>query len=287
MADPSNPVPSNAILLTVVSDRRRSYSCTCVARIVVCRLAEKLMQRVLVLFLAMMAAASAAESGQRRGAAPGGRVTFAILVSDPAGSPIPDVKVTMTGPADRASRTEAGRIVFEDLPAGTYKFRFDKDGFVPFEKEVAARGAAPIDVKVTLTPAAAPPRVDAPPPAAPLAPVPLMSDVKPVVLDMTAFIEKNYVGRASGKTLPLGCSSGGSGMLLQINDPIASHVHSDADEFIYVIAGQGTAKLGTRDEPLGPAVYLLIPRGVSHAFTVGPKKPLVMISIRAGGNCAG
>jgi mannose-6-phosphate isomerase-like protein (cupin superfamily) len=194
----------------------------------------------------------------------------------------------MTGPAERASRTEAGRIVFEDLPAGTYKFRFDKDGFVTFEKEVAARGSAPIDVKVTLTPAAVQPRPDVPPPApTPLAPVPPMADVKPVVLDMTAFIEKNYVGRASGKTLPLGCSSGGSATLVQVNDSIASHAHSDADEFVYVIAGQGTAKLGTRDEPLGPAVYLLIPRGMAHAFTVGPKKPLVMISIRAGGACAG
>ena len=41
------------------------------------------------------------------------------------------------------------------------------------------------------------------------------------------------------------------------------------------------------DEPLGPGVYVLIPRGVAHGFTTGPKKPLVMIATRAGEKCAG
>lgn len=238
---------------------------------------------ILLLSLLVWAAPLAA---QRGAAARSGNVTFAVLVSDPSDAPISDVKVTLTGAAERTSRTEAGRIVFEELPAGTYTFRFEKDGYVPFEKEVTGRGAKPIDVKVTLTPVPPPPKpVEpvTPPPPAPLPP----ADVKPVVLDMPAFIEKNYVGRAAGKTTPLGCSSHGSATLIQINDPIASHAHADADEYIYVIAGQGSAKLGTREESLGPGVYLLIPRGLAHAFTAGPKKPLVMISVRAGDVCAG
>ena len=75
------------------------------------------------------------------------------MVSDPSGAGIPDVKVTMQGPANREARTERGRIVFEELPSGTYRLRFDRDGFISLEREVAARGGAPIDVKVTLTPA--------------------------------------------------------------------------------------------------------------------------------------
>ena len=242
--------------------------------------------RTMSILLLSLLAVSSAPLGAQRGAARGGNVTFAVLVSDPAGTPIPEVKVILTGAAERTSRTEAGRIVFEGLPAGTYRFRFEKDGFVPFEKELAARGSTPIDVKVTLTPvppAAKPVEPVAPPPPAPPPP----SDAQPVVLDMPAFIEKNYVGRAAGKTTPLGCSSHGSATLIQINDPIADHAHADADEYIYVIAGQGVAKLGTREESLGPGVYLLIPRGLAHAFTTGPKKPLVMISIRAGDMCGG
>lgn len=243
------------------------------------------MRTIPLLLLSLLATWSAPLSAQRGGAARTGSVTFAVFVSDPSGAPLSDVRVTVTGAAERASRTEAGRIVFEELPAGTYTFRFEKDGYVPFEKELTGRGAKPIEVKVALTPLPPPPEPVQPvaPPPSPVPP----SDAKPVVLDMPAFIEKNYVGRAAGKTTPLGCSSHGSATLIQINDPIANHAHADADEYIYVIAGQGNAKLGTREESLGPGVYLLIPRGLEHAFTAGPKKPLVMIAVRAGDVCTG
>jgi len=243
------------------------------------------MKHVIVLFLAVFAALATPLAAQRRGGAPAGRVTFAIFVADPSGKPITDVKVIMTGPAQRSSRTEAGRIVFEGLPAGSYHFRFEKEGFDPLERDVAGRGSTPIDVKVTLSLGAAPPR-----PLAPVGPLPPAASVETgavVALDMPAFIEKNYVGRASGKTTPLGCSAGGSSTLIQINDPIATHTHAAADEYIYVIAGQGSANMADRQEPLGPGVYLLIPRGIAHGFTTGAKKPLVMISTRAGERCAG
>ena len=241
------------------------------------------MQKALALFLAVLATSAAPEAFQRRGTPARGNVTFAVFVADPSGKPITDVKVTMSGPAARSSRTEGGRLVFENLPSGSYHFRFEKDGFQPLERDVTGRGAAPIDVKVTLAAAAAPP--------APLEPVPTLaaapSSGRLVVLDMPAFIEKNYVGRANGKTTPLGCGAGGSSMLIQLNDAIATHQHDGADEFLYVIAGQGSANVGDRHEALGPGVYLMIPRGVAHGFTTGPKKPLVMIATRAGEACAG
>jgi mannose-6-phosphate isomerase-like protein (cupin superfamily) len=102
---------------------------------------------------------------------------------------------------------------------------------------------------------------------------------------MPAFIEKNYVGKTAGKLTPMGCSTGGTATLMQINEPVAEHTHADADEFIYVIAGQGSASLAGRQEPLGPAVFLMIPRGMPHTLTAS-KKPLVLISTRAGETCA-
>ena len=104
---------------------------------------------------------------------------------------------------------------------------------------------------------------------------------------MPAFIEKNYVGRAAGKTTPLACGTGGTATLLQINEPVAEHAHADADEFLYVIAGQGTARMGDRQEPLSSGVFVLIPRGVAHTLTAGPRKPLVLLSTRAGEKCGG
>ena len=102
-------------------------------------------------------------------------------------------------PSNEEARTERGRIVFEDVPAGTYRLRFDREGFISLERELVARPGAPMDVKVTLTPAPPPPP---PPEAKPAAPEPVAppSDLAPVAIDLPSFIEKNYVGRAAGKT---------------------------------------------------------------------------------------
>ena len=240
---------------------------------------RKFVIAAILLFVVTSAIPAAA---QRRGAQ-GGSVTFAVAVSDPSGTPIPEVKVIVTGSAQRTTRTEGGRIVFEGMPAGAYRFRFEKDGFVPLERELAGRGGAPIDVKATLTPLPPPPP---PPPAAPAPPPEPKVDAKFVVLDMPAFVEKYYIGKAPGRTTSLGCATGGTSTLIQINEPLAEHTHGDADEFVYVIAGQGAAQVADRKEPLGSGVFLMIPRGFAHTFTVS-KKPLVMVSTRAGEKCGG
>ena len=242
------------------------------------------MRMTSLLSVALLTLGAAMPGAQRRGAAPTtGPVTFAINVTDATGAPIGDVRVTLTGVVTRSTRTERGRTVFENLPSGQYTFKFEKAGFVTLEREVTGKGAKPIEVAVTL-------EREAPPPVKPIEPSPPPppappTDMKIAVLDMPAFIEKNYVGRASGKTTPLGCSMGGSGTLLQLNEPIAEHRHDDADEFVYVIAGEGVAKFGQREEPLGPAVFLMIPRHMPHTIATGKKKPLVMMSVRAGEAC--
>ena len=237
-----------------------------------------------VVSIILVTLVSAAADAQRRGAAPTtGPVTLAIFVEDAKGQPVGDVLVTLTGATSRTSRTERGRTVFENLPSGQYKLRFEKTGYLPLDHDVTGRGAKPIEVKVTLEAEPEPEPVkpvEAPPP-----PPPAPAETRMVVLDMPAFIEKNYIGRAAGKTTPMGCASGGSSTLLQINEPLAQHTHDDADEFLYVIAGQGTAKLSGREESLGPAVFLMVPRGTAHTITAGPKKPLVMMSIRTGAGC--
>ena len=236
---------------------------------------------VLPILLALLVSGPAV--AQRRAAPTTGPVTFAINVTDQAGAPVPDVRVTLTGVVTRTTRTERGRTVFENLPSGQYTLKFEKPGYITVDKEVTGRGARPIDVAVTMErePEPEPKPIEKPLPPPP-APAP---DLKMAVLDMPAFIEKNYIGRAAGKTTPMGCAPGGSSTLLQMNEPLAQHTHDDADEFIYVIAGQGVAKLSGREESLGPAVFLMIPRGMPHTVTTGPKKPLVMMSVLAGDRC--
>jgi mannose-6-phosphate isomerase-like protein (cupin superfamily) len=260
------------------------------ARIVVCAAPEKFMLKVPPAAFLIAVLLTSPAGAQRRGAAPApttGAVSFAVTVQDSTGAPIPQVNVTLTGPVSRTARTEGGRIAFESLPAGPYKFRFDKEGFVPLERELSARGATPIDVKVTLTAMPPPP---APPPAPVPEPTPTAGrtvNAKPVAIDMPAFIEKYYVGRAAGKTTAITCATGGDANLLQLNDGLAEHTHADADEFLYVIAGQGAVRMGEKVEALGPGVFMMIPRGTAHVITPAVKKPLVALSLKAGEKCGG
>lgn len=212
----------------------------------------------------------------------GGSATLAILVSDSSGAPITDVHVIMQGPASRDARTERGRIVFENVPTGTYRLRFEKDGFVTLERELTARAGAPTDVKVTLTPE--PPKPAPPPP--PIEPVAPPVDALPVAIDLPTFIEKNFIGRAAGKTSPLACSAGGPALLIQAREPIAEHMHADADEYLYVVAGEGSLRAGKAVEPMKAGVLIMVPRGVLHAITVTGRNPLELVSVQAGAHCS-
>lgn len=233
------------------------------------------------LALALMVVGLSAFSVAAQRGATSGPAAFAVFVTDPSGAPMTDVSVTLTGRAQKSGTTERGRIAFEDLPVGTYHFKFQKDGYDPVEQDVAGKRGAPVDVKVTMTPVPKP----VPPPAPAPEPKPAVN-THPVVLDMPAFIEKNYVGKGGGKTTPMACSDGGSATLVQANDGVAEHTHADADEFIYVIAGEGAVTLAQRNEPLSAGVFMMIPRGTAHAFTVGKKHPLVFVSTRAGEHCS-
>jgi len=88
----------------------------------------------------------------------GGPVTFAIAIADPSGAPVRDVRMRVTGASARTTRIQNGRAVLEGLRPGAYLFRFEKAGYVTFEREVFARGGKPIDVKIRLTPWVQPPR---------------------------------------------------------------------------------------------------------------------------------
>jgi mannose-6-phosphate isomerase-like protein (cupin superfamily) len=240
--------------------------------------------------VAFAALALAPVHAQRRGTgttgtAAGGSVSFAVVVTDASGAPIDDAKVTVTGTEGRTGRTEAGRLAFENLRPGPYRFRFDKDGYVPLERELTARGGAPVDVKVALDAAPPPPKPMEPVKPPPPPPAPTI-DAKPMGLDLPTYIKNNYVGRAAGRASGLSCTIGGAANLLQINDPIKQHTHADSDEFMYVIAGEGNAQIGTSNaEPMSAGMFVVVPRGTAHSLTA-TKKPLVVLSILAGDKCA-
>lgn len=226
---------------------------------------------------------TAAPEGQAQRRRAGGTATLAITVTDPDGTPIDQVKVTVQGPASRSTRTERGRIALEGLPPGTYLLRFERDGFVTRERELTARAGAPTEVKMTMSPVPPPP----PKPAEPVESAPPAVTAQPVTIDISNFIEKNFVGRAPGKISPLACSAGGPAELMQIREPLSHQPHADADEFLYVVAGSGGTSIAGRQELVQTGGFVMIPRGVTHAFSARGRTPLILLSIRAGGKCAG
>jgi hypothetical protein len=117
------------------------------------------MRIMLIPSILLFTAFTSPVSAQSRGVPSGrGPVTFAIAVADSSGAPVRDVKMRLSGAAARTRRLRSGRAVLEGLRAGAYLFRFEKAGYVTFEREVIARGGKPIDVKVRLTPWVQPPR---------------------------------------------------------------------------------------------------------------------------------
>lgn len=234
----------------------------------------------LLIAAAVVCAIGSNAHAQRRG---GGVATLAIVVTDQAGAPVSNALVTVQGAADRSARTEQGRIAFEDIPAGNYRLRFDREGFIPLERELAARAGAPMDVKVTLTaapPVKPAPCVEPPKPAAPPAAV-----VNPMAMDLLGFIEKNYIGREPGKASPISCTPGGTASLIQVREPLDAPANPDADQFLYVIAGAGAVRMGDRVDELQSGVLALIPRTTPHVLTAKGRTPLVVLSIKAGEKC--
>lgn len=236
----------------------------------------------LLIASALIVALGATAQTQRRGA--GGSATLAIVLTDASGAPISNALVTVKGAAERTARTEQGRIVFEGVPTGTYRVRFERDGFVTLERELVARAGAPTEIKATLNPAAPVkplPCVETSKPA-PVAGGPIAS---PMAIDLLDFIEKNYVGREAGKTSAISCAPGGGASMIQVREPLEVPAHADADEFLYVIAGTGAVRIGQRVEVLQSGVLMLVPRTMPHVLTSRGRNPLVVLSIRAGERC--
>ena len=235
--------------------------------------------KALLLGLCCCLAAGVAVDAQRRGAR-AKTATLAVLVTDASGAQIPSVLVTLEGPTPRTTRTEGGRIALENLVPGEYLLRFEKDGFLTLERQLTARAGAPIEVNVSLKPAPEPP-----PPPAPVETPKAPSDAKPAAFDVPSVIEREFIGRAPLKTTPLACGTDSSVTLIQVNDPVTDHAHGDADEFIYVVAGEGAANVAGAAHQLHAGVLLFVPHGATHRFSQSGRNPLIVLSTRSGEGC--
>ena len=94
------------------------------------------------------------------------------------------------------------------------------------------------------------------------------------------YIEQNPV-----KEDQLGCTASAKTTLLQLKDPLPEQSRADADEVLYVVAGEGTLRLGGKDMPLKSSSLVVVPRGTTRAVTRKGRNPMYLLSIVSGTPC--
>jgi hypothetical protein len=202
---------------------------------------------------------------------------------------LPGIKVHANGPVVRSGVSDAqGTVRFLALRPGTYRLRFEGDKFITLEREVTLRTGQPTDVEVSLTPAPPPPPPPPAPKPEPAAPVRMnVRPPEPRSLSIPDYVERNLIGsREPSKSSVLACGATATASLVQVREPIKDRVHPDADEYLYVVGGEGTLALPTQDVSLQAGMLALVPRGANHAIQRRGRGVLVLMAILTDTPCS-
>jgi mannose-6-phosphate isomerase-like protein (cupin superfamily) len=239
-----------------------------------------------LLVLAVSTGASAQTPAPPRAATPSS--TLSVQVTDKSGNGLSNVSIALAGPVERSGTTGAdGSLAFRSMRAGTYRLRFERDGFITLERElVMARGAA--EVSVALNPAPTKPAVTTPPPApAPVAVPPerTLRSVEPRALGLVDFIDRNFIGSEPQKISLLACSDGGTARLIQVKEPLANQQDDTADQLFYVVAGGGVVRVKEQSYKAGSGWFIVIPRGAQHSIRREGRNPLIALVVAVGPSC--
>jgi mannose-6-phosphate isomerase-like protein (cupin superfamily) len=213
--------------------------------------------------------------------------TLTINVTDSTGTPLADAAVSTTsGPVSREGVTAPdGSLQLVNLRAGSYRLRFEREGAVALERDVTLRAGESQTIDVALSAAPAPPKAPEPPPPSP-ASTTLPPPGEPRVTPVPLFLEKNFIGGREGrKDSLLGCTPTGTATLHQLRETWAEHTHDDAEEWIYVVAGEGTLRIGTNDQRMQAGTFSLVPHTMAHALVPQGRNPLILISVLSGPVC--
>jgi hypothetical protein len=222
--------------------------------------------------------------------APTVRPSITVLVTDRQGKPLPEIAVKATGTMEREGKTDSdGTIILRNLNAGTYRLRFESAGTITFEREITVAAGRPVKTTAELSPAPPPPPPPKPEPAPQPAtppPPPVRPSGPPSSVSIPDFVEKNYISRgAPSKNSPVGCTATSTATLVQLREPLAEHSHAEADEMIYIVAGEGVQRIGSVDMNLTAGTFAVIPRGTPHTVTRKSNTPMIMVSILTGPPC--
>ena len=224
----------------------------------------------------------------RRAPAPTTRGGMAITVTDPRGSTLPGISVSVSGATTRSGETDgSGNLNLTGLMAGTYRLRFDGDKVISFEREVTLRSGQIMDVDVSLNPAPEPPPPPEPAPVpAPVAPEPVVGPKgQPQTISIPDWLEKEFLGREPRRETMLSCSGNERTTMIQLNEPMPQRLYEQADIVYYVVAGEGNVTIDGKPSRIVTNSFVSIPRGSAHSFERRGNRALMLLAVLGGEPC--
>jgi hypothetical protein len=206
-----------------------------------------------------------------------------IAVKDQDGTGLSEVRLLLSGPATGEFVTGgAGTSVVPNLKDGVYRLRCEHEGFITLEREFTVRSGVYGQVEVVLSPAPPPPPKPAPEPAPPAA---IPPGGRPMTLSVVDYLDRNLIGREPLKESILACNPLETVRLLQMREGVAQHVHQNGDEVIYVVAGEGTVRIGETPTSLRAGSHVVVTNGIGHALERKGKTPLIVVTTLIGAPC--
>jgi mannose-6-phosphate isomerase-like protein (cupin superfamily) len=88
------------------------------------------------------------------------------------------------------------------------------------------------------------------------------------------------------KVFPIGCSGVSQSRLIVLRESLPSGTTSDADEMLYLVAGEATLTVAGKEQSITPGWFSIVPRGTSWALSRKGKNPAIVLSTVSGRACA-
>ena len=212
-----------------------------------------------------------------------------LTVLNEKGEPLTGASVAVRGAADRSGTTGTdGAVTLQNIPVGTVRVRVTRDGFMTLEKEVSIRSAARTTSEAVLSmapPAPAPPPTPTPTPtpeSRPMTPAGALGT--PKMSFVTDLVDQMLKDSQPVVTRQVGCSGVMETSLILTRENI-SHRHTDVDETIYIVAGEGSLTVADKNQNIEGGWFGFVPRGVPHSITRRGRNPMVLLVVTSGKPC--
>jgi quercetin dioxygenase-like cupin family protein len=105
-------------------------------------------------------------------------------------------------------------------------------------------------------------------------------------LSVPDLAERLLGGRDPVRTVSIGCSGLSNAQLVVVRETQQVPVRNDADEMLYVVAGEATLQLAGKEQAIAAGWFSVVPRGMAHALMRKGRNPTILLSIVGGHPCA-